>query len=86
MITAAGVLGGVVAGGDLGYHPVWIALAIGCGSKPISWMNDSGFWVMSRMSGMTEKETLRYVTPMTALMGFAGLVVTLAGAALMPLV
>jgi H+/gluconate symporter-like permease len=22
-------------------------------------MNDSGFWVVSRLSGMTEKETLR---------------------------
>ena len=26
------------------YPPVYLALAIGCGAKPIPWMNDSGFW------------------------------------------
>jgi gluconate:H+ symporter, GntP family len=85
MITAVGVLGGLATTGDgLGFHPVYLALAIGCGSKPIAWMNDSGFWVICKMSGMTEAETLKYVTPMTALMGLVGLAVTLVGVTLWP--
>jgi gluconate:H+ symporter, GntP family len=49
-------------------------------------MNDSGFWVVSRMSGMTEAETLKTATPMSALMGVVGLVVIMIGAWLFPLV
>ena len=77
MITAVGILSGIATSGQLGFHPVYLALAIGCGSKPVSWMNDSGFWVVGRMSGMTEGETLKYVTPMTTLMGVVGLVVVM---------
>jgi len=41
MITAVGILAGLAP--DLPFHPVYLAVAIGCGSKPIGWMNDSGF-------------------------------------------
>jgi GntP family gluconate:H+ symporter len=85
MITAVGILGGLAETGGFGCHPVFVALAIGCGSKPFAWMNDSGFWVICKMSGMTEGEGLKYVTPMTALMGLAGLLTTLAAAAVLPL-
>jgi len=85
MMTAVGILGGIAQSGNLGFHPVYLALAIGCGSKPIAWMNDSGFWVITRMSGMTEAEGLRFITPLTALMGFVGLIVTIIGATLFPL-
>ena len=83
MITAVGVLSGLAT--DLPFHPVYLALAIGCGSKPLAWMNDSGFWVTTKMSGMTEAEGLKYVTPMTALMAIAGLAVTLFGVLVFPL-
>jgi len=84
MITAVGILSGLAESGTLGCHPVFLALAIGCGSKPIAWMNDSGFWVICKMSGMTEAEGLRYITPLTAIMGLAGLVATIVGAAIVP--
>jgi len=84
MITSVGILAGI-AGGDLGFHPVYLALAIGCGSKPIAWMNDSGFWVICKISGMTEAEGLKYISPLSILMGFTGLAVTLAAAWLMPM-
>ncbi|MFN4259296.1 MAG: GntP family permease [Gemmataceae bacterium] len=86
MITAVGVVAGMSSLGQLSFNPVYIALAIGCGSKPISWMNDSGFWVICKMSGMTETETLKTITPMLAIMGVVGLVVVMIGAALFPLV
>lgn len=85
MITAAGVLSGFAASGQLPFHPVYLALAIGCGSKPFAWMNDSGFWVICKMSGLTETEGLRFVSPMTAMMGVIGLGVTVTGAVLFPL-
>jgi len=86
MITAAGAFAGVAQPEILGFNPVYLALAIGCGSKPIWWMNDSGFWVVSQMSGMTESEGLKTLTPLTAFMGVAGLVCTMLLAAAFPLI
>ncbi len=86
MITAAGIMAPIAAAGVLTFHPVYLALAIGCGSKPISWMNDSGFWVMSQVSGLTEAEMLKTVTVMSALMALVGLLVCMLGAAVLPLV
>ena len=83
MITAAPVAYAFVS--QVTFHPVYLALAIGCGSKPIPWMNDSGFWIITRMSGMKESETLRFVTPMMSLMGLVGLIVTMIGAWLFPM-
>ncbi len=85
MITAVGIVGSFAAG-NLDYHPVYLALAIGCGSKPLPWMNDSGFWVISKMSGMTEKETLLTFTATLSIMGVTGIVVTMIGAKLFPMV
>mgnify|MGYP002622983117 FL=1 len=85
MITAVGVLAGFADGGSLGFHQVWLALAIDCGSKPVAWMNDSGFWVITKMSGMTEAEGLRYITPMSILMGVVGLIVTVIGVTILPM-
>ena len=86
MITSVGILQEVALSGQLGFHPVYLALAIGCGSKPLPWMNDSGFWVICKMSGMTETEGLRTITPQLTLMGIAGLAATMIGAAILPLV
>jgi gluconate:H+ symporter, GntP family len=85
MLTAAGAFAGIATAEQLGFHPLYLALVIGCGSKPVSWMNDSGFWVITKMSGMTEKESLRVMAPITAIMGVVGLIVTMIGAKLFPL-
>lgn len=84
MITAAGILSGIARDGQLPFDTFYLAAAIGCGSKPIAWMNDSGFWVITKMSGMTETEGLKFVTPMTACMGVVGLIVVLIGVTLFP--
>lgn len=76
MVTAVGVVQPLVASGELGFHPVYLALAIGCGSKPIPWMNDSGFWIISRMGGFTEKDTLKTASVMMTTMGVVGGIVT----------
>ena len=84
MITAAGVLQGVATAESLPFHPVYLAMAIGAGSKPVSWMTDSAFWVMTRMSGMTEAEGLRVLSPMSVALGFSALTITMIAAALFP--
>ncbi|MGD8499469.1 MAG: SLC13 family permease [Phycisphaerales bacterium] len=86
MITVVGILGGLAGGGQLGFHPLYLALVIGCGSKLIPWMNDSGFWVICKMSGMTEGETLKTCSTMMTLMGIVGLLVIMILARLFPLV
>lgn len=86
MITAVGIVAPIAAVAELGYHPLYLALAIGCGSKPVSWMNDSGFWIIGKMSGLTEQETLKTASVLIALMGFVGFAATLLGAWLFPLV
>jgi GntP family gluconate:H+ symporter len=86
MITAVGILGGLAGGGQLGFNPLYLALAIGCGSKLIAWMNDSGFWVICKMSGMTEGETLKTCSTMMTLMGIVGLLVIMVLAWLFPMV
>lgn len=86
MITAAGVLQGFAQTESLPFHPVYLAMAIGAGSKPVSWMTDSAFWVITRMSGMTESEGLRVVTPMSICLGFSALFFTMLFAIFFPFV
>ena len=76
MITAVGIVGPIALAGGLPYHPVYVAVAIGAGSKIGMWMNDSGFWVIARMSGMTEAQTLRTASAMVFVEGVVGLVAT----------
>ena len=60
MITGASIMAAILKGGvELSYSPLYIFLAVGFGSIGLSWMNDSGFWVVSKLSGFTERETLR---------------------------
>jgi len=85
MITAAPIAKAFLEGGHAHVNPVYFALAIGCGSKPFSWMNDAGFWIISRLSGLREDQMLRTVSPMMALQGVAGLVLTMIAAWLWPM-
>lgn len=86
MITGVGIVAPLALAGSLPFHPVYLAIAIGCGSKPGPWMNDSGFWVISQMTGMTEKETLKTFTVSMTMMGVVGLLFTMLAAYLVPLV
>jgi GntP family gluconate:H+ symporter len=86
MITSIGILGGMATSGGLGFHPLYLALAIGCGSKLFAWMNDSGFWIICKMSGMTEAETIKHFSFQLAIMGIAGLIAIMIAAHLFPLV
>src|SRR5205814_1058565 len=69
----------------LPFHTVYVATAIASGSLVGTWMNDSGFWLFSKMGGVTEMETLKSWTPLLAVVGVTGMVTTVALALLVPL-
>ncbi len=86
MITASGILAGMANEAQLDYHQLYLGLAIACGSKLIPWMNDSGFWIVCKMSNLTEKEALKTFSPLLTIMGIVGLIVILIAARVLPLI
>jgi GntP family gluconate:H+ symporter len=86
MITTTSVLATIYAGGAANLpHPVYAALATGGGSLVISWMNDSGFWLVGRMGGFSEKETFAVWTIPAAIVGLVGFLVVCLLSVLLPL-
>jgi GntP family gluconate:H+ symporter len=86
MVTSVGIVGAFATPETLGCHPVYLALTIGCASKLVPWMNDSGFWVVSKTSGLTERETLRTMSVMFSLMGTVGFLAVMVAAKFFPFV
>jgi GntP family gluconate:H+ symporter len=85
MITTAGMLAAMIDGADLPFHRVYIATAIGSGSLVVSWMNDSGFWIFSKMGGASEVETLKSWTPVLVVVGATAMVMTVILAFVLPM-
>ncbi len=86
MITTSAMFGAMLQGGaSLGFHPVYLALAIAGGSLVGTWMNDSGFWIFAKMGNLTEAETLGSWTILSASVGLTGLLVTCVLAWLFPM-
>ena len=85
MITAAGMMGAMIKGITLPFHPVYLGTAISAGSLMGSWMNDAGFWVFSKIGGVTEVESLRSWTPLLMVVGVTSMLTTLLLATLVPL-
>jgi GntP family gluconate:H+ symporter len=86
IITTAAMIAAMI--GDLGtlnINPVYLATAIGGGSLVGSWMNDSGFWVFTKMGGLTEAEALRCWTPLLAIVGTTAMLATVVMSILLPL-
>ncbi len=85
MITTSSIMLALMdAGVELPYHPIYILLAIGFGALFISWMNDSGFWVVAKMSGFTESEALKTWTVLLAALSLVGLAQVLLFSWLLP--
>jgi GntP family gluconate:H+ symporter len=72
-ITAAGIMMSIAGPAGFGVHPLYILLAIGFGSKFLAWMNDAGFWVIGRLGGLTQAETLRSWTILSSIISLLGL-------------
>ena len=86
MITGAGLMASIIGDGSaLPYHPVYVFLSIGFGSITLSWMNDSGFWVVQKLSGFTEKEMLKTWSVLLTVISIVGVVLSLVGSTFFPL-
>lgn len=85
MITTSSIMAAMVDPVTLAIHPVYLATAIGSGSLCGAWMNDSGFWIVAKMSGLTEIEGLKTWTVALVVLSVTGLLVTLMLAALFPM-
>jgi len=86
MITTSSMFAAMgVSSQMLGFNPVYLAMAIGSGSLVGDWMNNSGFWIFARMSVLTETETLKSWTILTAMLGLIGFGFTVLLAHLWPM-
>lgn len=86
LLTTAAMLQPILAGGGLPYHPVYVFAAIGFGGMICPWMNDSGFWVVGRLAGFDEKETLKTWTVLLTFNSIVGLVTVLILSRILPMV
>jgi gluconate:H+ symporter, GntP family len=85
MITTAGMMFSMLQDQNpLPYHPVYIFIAIGFGSMTLSWMNDSAFWVVGKLSGFSVPQTLKSWTVLLGGISILGLLQTLACSFLLP--
>ena len=86
IITTAGIMSAIISTTTLPYHPIYLFLAIGYGALIGSWMNDSGFWIVGKLSGMTQKETLQTWSALLIVVGVTGGIQALVMSYIMPLV
>jgi Gnt-I system low-affinity gluconate transporter len=78
MITAAGIMSPVISEFTFSEpHKALIALAIASGATILSHVNDSGFWLVNRYLGLSEKETLQSWTVMETIISVTGFVLAL---------
>jgi Gnt-I system low-affinity gluconate transporter len=77
MITAAGMTAPLMAGLDMSaLEAAFVVIAIAAGASALSHVNDSGFWLVSRVFRLSEADTLRSWTLSTLVLSVTGLVVS----------
>jgi Gnt-I system low-affinity gluconate transporter len=75
MVTSAGLIAPVVEAGVFSAPMIGaITIAIASGATVFSHVNDSGFWLINRYFGMTEKDTIRTWTVVSTIVGLIGLI------------
>ena len=72
MITAAGVTAPLLTLATGEIEKALLVIAIAAGASILSHVNDSGFWLVSKYLGLSEKQTFRSWTVMTTLLALTG--------------
>ena len=72
MITAAGITAPLLGVDVSEINKALLVIAIASGASILSHVNDSGFWLVSKYLGLTEKETFKSWTVMTTLLALVG--------------
>ncbi len=83
ILTTAGIVAPLTA--QLTVHPAYLIMVIGAGATTFSWYNDSGFWIVKELAGLTQAETLKTWTVLTTLVSVIGLIITLIVSTIIPL-
>lgn len=74
MITAAGITAPLLLN-DIGdIDKALLVIAIASGASIMSHVNDSGFWLVNKYLGITEKQTFRSWTVMTTILAVVGFI------------
>ena len=78
MITSAGIIAPLLTSFSLSEpHKALMIIAIASGATTASHVNDSGFWLVSKYLGMTEKQTLQSWTMMETIISVTGFALAL---------
>ena len=78
MITSAGIIAPLLSSFALSEpHKALIVIAIASGATTASHVNDSGFWLVGKYLGMTEKQTLQSWTIMETIISVTGFALAL---------
>ncbi len=72
MITAAGLTAPLLTPSITDINKALLVIAIASGASILSHVNDSGFWLVSKYLGLTEKETFKSWTIMTTILAVVG--------------
>ncbi len=83
IVTTAGIVAPFT--GQLAVNTAYLVMVIGAGATFCSWYNDSGFWIVKEIGGLTQAETLKTWTVATILIGVVGLLTTLVFSTILPL-
>lgn len=73
MITAAGVTAPLLTAATGDIEKALLVIAIASGASIMSHVNDSGFWLVSKYLGLSEKQTFRSWTMMTTILALVGM-------------
>ena len=72
MITAAGLTAPLLTGNISDMDKALLVIAIASGASILSHVNDSGFWLVSKYLGLSEKQTFGSWTVMTTILAVVG--------------
>ncbi|WP_375581239.1 gluconate:H+ symporter [Marivirga tractuosa] len=77
MITAAGLVSPLIMADTSGFTLACLVIAIAAGGTFMSHVNDSGFWLVKELLGITEKQTFKTWTIMTGIIAVSGFLMVL---------
>lgn len=73
LVTTAGIVAPLVQAGDYGTNRIaLVALAMGAGALAMSHINDAGYWIVVRLTGLSVGAGLRTWTVLTTVCGVVG--------------
>ena len=75
MITAAGMTAPLMLENTSEPQKALLVIAIAAGASILSHVNDSGFWLVGKYLGLTEKQTFKSWTMMTTILALSGFTV-----------